>query len=349
MSQIGIVEGFFGPSWSREARLSFAPFLKKVGGDFYIYAPKRDAFLRKAWRESWTPEYLDFIHELKTHFQLHGIKFGLALSPFGLGTQITNEDWQILRGKFKQLSDLKIDYLGLFFDDMPSTDKLLEVQTSVLNLASEYFEAGLIFCPRYYSLDPILDKVFGPRPDHYVESLSTSIPSSIEICWTGPKVISEEISSDHLSLVHSLLGRRPFIWENLFANDGPKNCKFLKLRSFTGRDKSFLKDTSGVGFNLMNQAYLSQLLYLSSLYVLKQDMDPDQAFAKSCKDLCSNQLAEFILENRLTFLNQGLDKIDPETKAKYLSKLSEEGSLLALEIASWLKGEFIVGPECLTD
>ena len=349
MSQIGIVEGFFGPSWPQKARLSFAPFLKQYGGDFYIYAPKRDAFLRKAWRHDWGLDYLNFIRELKDHFQYHGIKFGLALSPFGLGTDITTEDWNSLKEKFKQLSELKIDYLGLFFDDMPSTDKLLEVQKSVVTLAQEYFPSGLIFCPSYYSFDPILDKVFGPRPPLYVEGLSNAIPDGVEICWTGPKVISDEISSDHLAEVALLIGRKPFIWENLYANDGPKNCKFLKLRYFTGREKTFLGASSGISFNLMNQAYLSQLLYLSSILVLRDGVEPEKAFELSCVKLCTAELSQLLIENRIIFLNSDLDKITEDQKSQLISVFLNEGSPMALEVVSWLSGEYIVGPECLTD
>ena len=349
MSHIGIVEGFFGPSWPQKARLSFAPFLSQYGGDFYIYAPKRDALLRKSWRENWNRDYLDSIHEMKEHFQSYGIKFGLALSPFGLGTEISDEDWHFLKEKFKQLSELKIDYLGLFFDDMPSTNKLLEVQKSVVNLAMEYFPSGLIFCPSYYSFDPILDKVFGPRPLHYVEGLSDAIPAGVDICWTGPRVISDEITSAHLAEVKSLIGRKPLIWENLYANDGPKNCKFLKLRKFTGREKNFMDDTSGISFNLMNQPYLSQLLYLSSLLVLRERMDPDNAFEQSCKKLCSETLVKLLGESRSLFLDMGLDKIEENRKISLISSFSHEGSPMAMEVVAWLRGEYTVGAECLTD
>jgi hyaluronoglucosaminidase len=349
MTKIGIVEGFFGPSWPEEARKTFAPFMKNYGGDFYIYAPKRDAFLRKSWREYWPVEYLNFLEDLKQNFNSHGIKFGVAISPFGLGTEISNEDWKHLREKLKILSNLKLDYLGLFFDDMPSTDKLLDVQKSVVNLAKEYFSDGLIFCPSYYSFDPILDKVFGARPPLYVEALSQAIAAGVEVCWTGPKVISDEIPASHLIEVSQLIGRKPFIWENLFANDGPKNCKFLKLRYFSGRDEHFLDQISGISFNLMNQPYLSQLLYLASVMVLKNKLEPAQAFEASCKTLCSPKLSQLIIEHRLLFLATGLDGISQEMKSNLIELFNLEGSVLSLEIVSWLKGDYIVGPECLTD
>lgn len=349
MMNIGIVEGFFGPTWSHESRLSYASFLAEYGGGFYIYAPKRDANLRKAWREEWGSEFLDNMRTLRDAYHAKNLKYGVAISPFGLGSKISQADWNLLRQKFIQLSELKIDYLGLFFDDMPSTDELLKVQTQVVKLALEFFPTGLIFCPSYYTFDPILDKVFGQRPVGYVEGLKDAIPANVDICWTGPKVISEEISRSHLVEVEALLGRKPFIWENLFANDGPRNCKFLKLKNFLGRDGSLLTHTAGVAFNLMNQPYLSQILYLSSLWVMEKNLTPEEAYAQSCAELCSPEVSHFLIHNRALLLDVGLDKITDEIKTSLLSDLAQENSPVALEIKGWLKGEYLVGPECLTD
>lgn len=349
MTKIGIVEGFFGPAWSHEARLAFAPFLQKYGGSFYMYAPKRDAHLRKAWREDWGSEYLKELSSLRNAFHDHQLKFGVALSPFGLGSLISSADWSNLKQKFEVLSQLKIDYLGLFFDDMPTGPDLLHVQSEVVELALKYFPSGLIFCPSYYTYDPILDKVFGERPKGYVEGLKSIISKDVDICWTGPKVISEEITRAHLEEVHALLGRKAFIWENFFANDGPRNCKFLKLKYFTGRDESLGQETSGVGFNLMNQPYLSQLVYLASLWVINKNLSPAEAFKQSCYELYSPELATFILNHRTLFLEVGLDKLGEEKINSLLQELSSDLTPAAEEIKSWLRGEFLVGPECLTD
>ncbi len=349
MINTGIVEGFFGPAWTTESRVSFADLLSTYGGSFYIYAPKRDAHLRKAWREEWDPAYLKELSYLRDVYQRKQLKFGVALSPFGLGRSISPVDWENLKNKFNLLAELKIDYLGLFFDDMPSTEDLLKVQAEVVKLALEYFPTGLIFCPSYYTYDPILDKVFGQRPVGYVEGLRDHIPLSVDICWTGPKVISEEIPRAHLVEVENLLGRKPFIWENLFANDGPKNCKFLKLKHFLGRDHSLLTHSSGVGFNLMNQPHLSQVLYLSSLWVMEKNLSPEEAFNQSCLELYTPGLAHFLIQNRILLMEVGLDKIADNIKEDFLHDLKDEHSAAALEIKDWLKGVYLVGAECLTD
>lgn len=348
MSQIGIVEGFFGAEWPRQARLDYAPFLRKHGGSFYIYAPKRDAYLRKKWRDHWPDEYLNELVTLRDHFHHFNIQFGVAISPFELGHTIHEIDWNLLKQKFQILKRLNLDMLGLFFDDMPVTDDLLKTQKKVVNLALEYFPSGLIFCPSFYSFDPILDKVFGQRPTGYVEGLKDAIPDSAEICWTGPKVISDEMPREHLVEVNKLLGRKPFIWENLYANDGPRNCNFLKLKYFEGRDESLNEYSSNIAFNLMNQPYLSQVLFLSSVKVI-HGKSPKEAFEQSCLELMPQELASLIISYRDEFLNLGLLKLSSEQKQLIADKFAKFNHPISTEVYNWLSGLYLVGPECLTD
>ena len=68
MRNIGIVEGFFGPAWSDEHRKSYAEFLSKYGGEFYIYAPKQDPHLRKSWRDKWDLEFLTKIRNQTNNY-----------------------------------------------------------------------------------------------------------------------------------------------------------------------------------------------------------------------------------------------------------------------------------------
>lgn len=348
MKQTGVVEGFFGPQWHEADRLSYARFLASYGGDFYIYAPKQDPHLRKAWRETWNADYINKLNDLIKTFHAEGIKFGVGFSPFGLGTTLSVEDKNALTEKLEIMNRLGIDILGLFFDDMPVNENLATTQISALKAIQEIFKKKIIFCPSYYTPDPILDKVFGQRPENYLEDIAAGIPQNVSIAWTGPKVISPEIPEAHLIEVSKLLKRKPFIWENLFANDGPKNCKFLKLKPFTGRDEKTFRETEAFGFNLMNQAQLSKIVYLASKYVL-EGQDSEAAFERSLAELCSDEFKDFILKNRELFLSSGLDKIETDEKNIFIQQLRPMTDPGAVEIRDWLENKYQVGSECLTD
>ena len=348
MQKIGVIEGFFGPQWPEQDRLNYATFLSRFGGDFYIYAPKQDAYLRKAWRDEWPIEYLKKLEGLVKTFHSHKVEFGVGFSPFGLGEDLHQEDSSHLRAKLRILNDLKIDILGLFFDDMPITANLAATQLSVLDIVRENFKGKIVFCPSFYSYDPILDKVFGERPENYLEDLANGVSTDVSIAWTGPKVISPVIDEAHLREVTTLLKRKPFIWENFFANDGPRNCKFLKLRPLSGRDALAFNHTEACGFNLMNQPELSKILFLSSKLVLSGEA-PELAFENALTTLCSESFKSFILRNCETFLNKGLDNLSIEERSLWVEELEKFPDAPAREVIDWLSDKYTVGSECLTD
>lgn len=348
-TNIGVVEGFFGPAWSESSRYSYAEFLAQYGGEFYIYAPKQDQYLRKLWRDVWPLEYIQKLQSLKNHFESYNVKFGIGFSPFALGEKINDDDKLHLKLKLQIFNDLGIDLLGLFFDDMPTNENLAPTQLEVLTLVREAFKNKIIFCPTYYTFDPILEKVFGKKPEHYLEMIAEEAPRDIAIAWTGPKVISPVIDMFHLNEVSLLLKRNPYIWENYFANDGPKNCKFLKIKPYAGRSKELLSSCEAFGFNLMNQAELSKINFLASKYVLADGLPEGPALEKAINDLCSKELGQFILKYREKFLSEGLDLITMEEKLHWETELSPLNEAMALELRDWLAGKYVVGNECLTD
>ncbi len=348
MKKTGVVEGFFGPQWQQDDRKSYAEFLSRYGGDFYIYAPKQDPHLRKEWRSTWDKAYQDKLSDLVTTFHSVGIKFGVGFSPFGLGTTLTVDDKKALSEKLEILNSLGVDILGLFFDDMPTNANLAKTQIEALQVIQESFHQQIVFCPSYYTPDPILDKVFGQRPENYLQEIADGVPQGVSIAWTGPKVISPVIDEAHLIEVSELLKRKPFIWENLFANDGPRNCKFLKLKPFTGRDEKAFSHTEAFGFNLMNQAQLSKIVYLASKYVL-EGHESDTSFERALTELCSKDFKSFILTNRELFLSVGLDNISADDKQRLLQQLTNMNDQGAKEIKDWLEDKYLVGSECLTD
>lgn len=348
-TQVGVIEGFFGPAWPEQDRRSYAPFIAATGGGFYIYAPKQDPFLRKRWREEWSREYLQELSARARHFQSHGVTFGVGLSPFGLGTELNSADQALLERKLQQLTAAGVRWLGLFFDDMPTNPNLAQSQIACVEVVRRAFAGKVIFCPSYYTPDPILDKVFGQRPAHYLEDIAAGIPREVSLAWTGPKVISPELPLTHVQEVGALLRRPPFIWENLYANDGPKNCKFLKLRPFSGRSAEVSNWIEAYGFNMMNQPQLSKVVYLSSRLVLKGTHAAEEALGAALEQLCSAALATFILKHRSAFLERGLDQLTEAEKGQLAKELAPFPEPIAAEISAWLGGEYVVGSECLTD
>jgi hypothetical protein len=343
---LGVVEGFFGPEWPWNSRHRFCEFLRARGGDFYLYAPKRDPFLRKQWKEKHPEPVWSELQALGAKCRGLGIRFGVGLSPFELHADWTERAKDRLREKVREIEELGIDYLGLFFDDMRGAPDLAPKQNEIVEFVRMVTKSTLLFCPTYYSHDPILDKVFGPREPTYLERVG-DLPEDVHIIWTGSKVIPAAIERKELEEVAQLLKRKPLIWENRYANDGPRQCKFLKLLPFDGRTSVAFDYSSGWAFNLMNQPALSELLFAASVGVLRGEGDPAQVFSRVVQELGGASIWRLFQERAATFHTAGLDQITDAERKEILQGL--DGSLYSREIRDWLEGKYLVGPECLTD
>ena len=210
MPNFGVIECFYGSPWSKEDRFSYASFLTEIGFKFYLYGPKGDESLRKNWHRKMTSEETSRYGEIRRRFKDHGLQFGMILSPQGIHQRPDLAMRTKLQDKVKALSDLDLDFLGVFFDDMKSGPSLAERQLEVVSIVRDVSRAQLIFCPSYYSHDTLLDVLFGDRPAGYLETIGANLDPKVEVLWTGEQIISPEISGTHLRSVASVLKRRHF-------------------------------------------------------------------------------------------------------------------------------------------
>ncbi len=313
-----------------------------------MYGPKADAYLRRNWQQEWTESYVGQLRELSQIYRANGVKFGIVLSPFGLHEDVTSKSEAILLKKLKILESVGIDMLGIFFDDMPNSPGLARRQVHVLQTIRAAISVPLVFCPTFYSTDPILDRVFGQRDPDYLDEIGEQVPADTEIIWTGPKVISDSISDEHLIKVAKILRRKPFVCDNIFANDGPNNCKFIKLKNPVRVSTTAKNLTSHWAFNPMNQPELSKLVLLAGKKALDGEA-VDEDHLAACSGIYTAGFSEWLLRHRGELLILGLDKIDVTKKQQMLAELQYFPDFAAEELVSWLHRDYDVGMGCLTD
>jgi protein O-GlcNAcase/histone acetyltransferase len=53
----------------------------------------------------------------------------------------------------------------------------------------------------------------------YLADVGRALSPGIDVFWTGPEIVSREITVAHLREVQALLRRKPIVWDNLHAND----------------------------------------------------------------------------------------------------------------------------------
>ena len=351
---LGVIEGFFGREWSWPVRAGLAGFLKETGYDFYIYAPKADPYLRKRWREPLPEAALARLAETAAAYRAAGLAFGIGLSPFELYLHPDGAAQADLRSKVAQINEIGPDLLCILFDDMRGDlPQLAELQARILGQITELSGAGrFVFCPTYYSDDPVLDKVFGARPATYLADLGRRLDPRIEVFWTGPQVCSTAYPAAHLERVAEALGRKPFLWDNYPVNDSAKMSNFLHLRAFRDRPATLRDLLSGHAVNPMNQAWLSRipLATLAESYRLGETYDPDAAFETACRQLCGPELGAALSEDLPAFQDRGLANLTAGESAALIARYSRfDGDPFAAELVAWLKGEYEFDPACLTD
>jgi hypothetical protein len=350
---LGVIEGFFGRAWSFADRYDYAEFLKKNGYHFYIYAPKNDPCLRKSWQQDWPPETAAQLRTLIGHYQSLGLDFGIGLSPFEISAYDSSARHSLGK-KVTQFNQLGINILCVLFDDMRGDlPALAQTQTRIIrDILHQTTADKVIICPTYYSFDPVLENVFGPRPEGYFQDLADGLPSAVDIFWTGPEVCSQNYPQSHIQTVTRLLGRKPFLWDNYPVNDGAKISKFLHLKAFANRPGSLADLTAGHAANPMNQPWLSRIpLYsLPRSYTENLDYDPRKTLREAVQQLCGENLARQLLKDIDLLQTQGLDRMVPAQKKELIAQYrSLDSSPYAREIIAWLRGEYAFDPACLTD
>lgn len=342
---LGIIEGFFGRPWSWSDRADAVRFLRPHGYDFYLYAPKADAFLRRRWQEPHPAADMEALAEFRDVCRAQNVRFGIGLTPFELHLQ-PGRGWQeALRTKLAHLAALKPDDLAILFDDMRGdVPELAERQAAIVHFAAERGVARRILsCPSYYSDDVILDVAFGQRPPFYLEQLGRLLDPAVQLFWTGPEVGSREFTPGHLARVAGQLGRKPFLWDNYPVNDGSRMSQHLHLRGFTGRPASIGPHIAAHGINPASQALLSRvpLLTLVESYAKGEAYDYVAAFARAARKILGEDLAARLARDILVLQDRGLDRLG-ERKANLKARYAAFDHPAAREICLWLDGYWSV-------
>lgn len=346
--ELGTIEGFYGRPWDWEARSAHVSALAPHGYRFFLYAPKADTFLRRRWSEPHRPEEADRLSDFAIHCRAEGVRFGVGLSPYELYLDFDEAAREALARKLRWLDEIGIDDLAILFDDMRGDlPGLADKQIEIVDCAAEQTKAGrLIVCPSYYTDDPILDRVFGQRPESYLDDLGKRLDPSIEIFWTGPRVCSMEMPSEHLARVGETLRRRPFIWDNYPVNDGQRMSPFLHLRGFTGRSGEIGSLVSAHGVNPASQPLLSliPMLTLEAVYG-NPAYNAETAFLAAAETVAGPELAAMLAEDLPLLQDKGLDGMSEKETAALRTRYAAADNPCAREIVQWLDGYWRITDE----
>jgi hyaluronoglucosaminidase len=348
--QLGIIEGYYGRPWSWPDREETMRFLAPYGYKFYLYAPKADPHLRRLWREPHPGDVAQNITRLAQQCRAAGVRFGVGLSPTKLHIDFGKTAQETLARKLEELDSFGIDFLALLFDDMRGdVPDLAKHQIEIIHWTAERSKAShMLVCPSYYTDDPVIDRVFGKRPDGYLEELGRGVDPSIPMFWTGEEVCSREISVGHIDRVAEQMQREPFLWDNYPVNDGERMSQFLHVRSFTGRPAGLRTHVIGHGINPALQPTLSRIaaISLTRCYDQGEEYQYGAAFLEAAQLALGEQVGRLVYEDALMLQDIGLDRLGD--KANYLrSRYEGVDNPGAREVIEWLNGGYRITDEII--
>ncbi|WP_245804710.1 beta-N-acetylhexosaminidase family protein [Halobacillus hunanensis] len=289
----GSIEGFYGPPWSHEDRLSQLEFYSENKMNAYIYAPKDDPYHREKWREPYPAEELSDLQELVDKANDNHIEFTFSLSPGNTVCYSGDQDFELLMDKMEAVWDLGVRSYAIFLDDISydlhceqdkekfgdEADPTAAAQAYLLNRFNQEFiqthegAERLITVPTDYA---------GNHTNTYRKQFAELVHDEIVVMWTGPAVVPEEITSEGAAKVSEIFQHDLLIWDNYPVNDFERNRLFLG--PLVKRDADLTENgVIGLTANPMNEAEASKIpLYTIADYTWNSyAYDPKESWERS--------------------------------------------------------------------
>ena len=262
--QRGYIEGFYGPTWKQEKRLSVMRLMAQYGMNSYYYAPKDDEYHRTKWSEPYPEKELSELKCLFDTARENELDVCWCAGP-GLTYRYTSEkDFDALIAKYKNVYSVGVRNFGLLLDDIPSDfqyeedarvyDGIVNAHTDLINKVYSALKAfdsciTLTVCPTQY---------FGQADDYYISRFGTGIPADVRIFWTGREICSTFLTCREADDFTRATAHRPLYWDNYPVNDA-EMFQEMHLGAVKGRDRELYRHCEGLIANVMEYAECSKI------------------------------------------------------------------------------------------
>lgn len=295
----GVVEGFYGTPWSHAARLRQLRFYGENKMNTYIYGPKDDPYHSSPnWRLPYPEKEAAQLQELVKVAKENEVDFVWAIHP-GQDIKWNQEDRDLLLAKFEKMYALGVRSFAVFFDDISGEGTNPAKQAELLNYIDEYFVKAkpdvtpLVMCPTEYN------KSWSDPAKGYLTTLGDKLNPSIQIMWTGDRVISD-ITKEGIAWINERIKRPAYIWWNFPVSDYVRD--HLLMGPVYGNDTQIADQMSGFVTNPMEHAEASKIaIYGVASYAWNPEKyDSDKTWKDAIRNIlpgCATELEFFAAHN----------------------------------------------------
>jgi hyaluronoglucosaminidase len=287
----GVIEGFYGPSWSDAEIASQLTYYGRNKLNTFVYSAKGDPYLRADWQDLYPASELSSLTTLVSDASAEHVNFVYALSP-GLSICYSDPtDLAELEAKDQQLWDAGVRQFALFFDDVGSgfncTADSTEFGSSADPLAAAQAYLLNEFVTGFIDTHPGADELITTPTDYsgdaesaYREVWKASLDSDVLVYWTGVGVIPQTITAAQAEETAAEFGHQIVVWDNYPVNDYTPTRLFLG--PLTGRAADLGTAVAGFTANPMQEPAASEIpLFTDADYTWNStayDNAPDAAW-----------------------------------------------------------------------
>lgn len=281
----GLIEGYYGPPWSSEARKGLLELMADHRMNAYFYGPKDDKYHRDFWRDPYEGKALKELTSLINMAAERDMDFWYTIGPGLSMAYSSEEDFVKLLGKLSQLSDLGVSRFGLLYDDIPDQlqheddrmkyESLPDAHAAVANRLFRSLkekDAGirLAVCPTLYH---------GNGNEPYITALGGLLDPRIDMFWTGPEICSRQLTLSDTSFLARNIDRPVLFWDNYPVNDC-QMTRELHIGPYRGRDPHLYRSSLGVVANGMEHPESSKigLLTVADYLWNPESYDPEKSW-----------------------------------------------------------------------
>ncbi|MBR6634504.1 MAG: beta-N-acetylglucosaminidase domain-containing protein [Clostridia bacterium] len=260
----GYIEGFYGPTWKHEKRLSVMRLMAKYGMNTFYYAPKDDEYHRAKWNKPYPDKELSELKELFDTAAENELNVCWCVGP-GLTYHYTSEaDFEALIAKFRNVYSIGVRNFGLLLDDIANDfqyaddsqeyDGIVDAHIVLVNKTYKALkeidsEISLTVCPTQY---------FGDAEDYYISKFGSGLSAEVKIFWTGKEICSTFLTCRDADDFARSTKHKPLYWDNYPVNDA-EMFNEMHLGAVKGRDKELYKHSDGLISNVMEYAEASKI------------------------------------------------------------------------------------------
>lgn len=260
----GLLEGFYGPTWSHEQRLRLIHDVADLGMTHVMVAPKDDDAQRRLWWEPLRDTAASELAELVEVARLEQVRIACAVSP-GLSIRwSSDESFRQLMGRFEQLHELGVRDAALMLDDIP--DRLADPDDLRRYAGTAEAHADLVarWARAMRDLDPdwrlsVCPLVYHGRGDEpYLVGLAVGVPPDVDLMWTGREICSRTLDLLDGATFWRSTSRPPLWWDNYPVNDLAMRNR-LHIGPLLGRDPHLHRVSAGLYANAMELAECTRI------------------------------------------------------------------------------------------